>query len=119
MVWKFLTGDWRMKILTGLFALLCLVIIFLASSRGSIVGIIVGSLFIAGIAVVRRKKEGRIEFLRQSFLTVVLLLGIVIFARDLRWTKEVYEYLDQVLQLSQEYRGLDTGFTGRSDKWLV
>lgn len=119
MVWKFMTGDWRMKILTGFFASLCLVIIFLASSRGSIVGIIMGSLFVAGIAVVRAKKERRTRFLKLSFLAAALLLGAVFLARDFRWTKDVYEYVDQVLQLTQDYRGLDTGFTGRWDKWVA
>ena len=119
MVWKFMTGDWRVKVLTGLLASLCLVIIFLASSRGSIVGIIAGSLFIAGIATVRAKRERRIMFLRLSFLAAALLLGVVIFVAHFRWTKDVYEYVDQVLQLSQDYRGLDTGFTGRWDKWVA
>jgi len=119
MVWKFMTGDWRMKILTGFFASLCLIIIFLASSRGSIVGIIASSLFVAGMAVVRARKERRIRFLRLSLLAAALLLGVVIFAQHFQWTKDAYDYVDQVLQLSQDYRGLDTGFTGCWDKWMA
>jgi hypothetical protein len=119
MVWKFMTGDWRMKILTGLFASLSLVVIFLASSRGSIVGIIVGSLVIAVLAVVRARKERRIGFLRLSILASGILLGVVILAQHVQWTTDAYDYVDRVLQLSQDYRGLDTGFTGRWDKWMA
>lgn len=119
MVWKFVTGSWRMKILAGLFGSLCLVITFFTSSRGSIVGILAGCGLVAGMAVVRARRERQIRLLQPGLLAVALVLGIIVLAWNLQWTKDVYEYTDQVLQLSQDYRGLDTGFTGRWDRWMV
>jgi hypothetical protein len=117
MVWKFITGSWRMKILTGLFGSLCLVITFFASSRGSIVGILAGCLFVAGIAIVRIDRDARKTLLRPGLAGVAVLLGLFLYIGNLEWTRRTYEYADQVLQLSQEYRGIDSGFSGRFDKW--
>lgn len=117
MFWKFITGGWRMKILTGLFGALCLVIVFFASSRGSIVGILAGCGFVAGMAVVRARRERRKKFLRAAFLVGALILGIVVFVQNLQWTKDIFEYTNQVLQLSEDYRGLNSGLTGRWDRW--
>jgi hypothetical protein len=119
MVWKFITGNWRMKMLAGLFGSLCLAITFFASSRGSIVAILAGSGLVATMAVARARRERRIKWLQLGLLAGVLMFGAIIFAQNLQWTKDVYEYADQVLQLSQDYRGLDTGFTGRWDRWKV
>jgi len=47
------------------------------------------------------------------------VLGIILFARSFESTDGAYEYVDQVLQLSQDQRGLDTGLTGRWDRWKV
>lgn len=117
MVWKFMTGEWRVKILAGLVGLVCLVIIFFASSRGSIAGIIVGCSFVKGMAILRARKERRTSLLRLGFLGATLLLAIVIFIQHPEWTKDSYAFVDQVLELSSEYRGIDSGFTGRLDNW--
>jgi hypothetical protein len=119
MVWKFITGKWRMRILAGLFGFLCLVITFFASSRGSIVGILAGCSLAACMVVAGARKERRIKLLKRGLLAVAIMLGVIISVWNLQWTNDVYEYTDQVLQLSQDYRGLDTGFTGRWDRWKV
>jgi hypothetical protein len=119
MVWKFIVGDWRMKILTGLFGSLCLAITFFASSRGSIVAIIAGSCFVAGMAAIRARRERRLSLIRLGGLAAALVLGIIFFAQSLESTDGAYEYVDQVLQLTQDQRGLDSGLTGRWDRWKV
>jgi hypothetical protein len=119
MVWKFITSSWRMRILAGMFGFLSLVITFFASSRGSIVGILIGCGLVAGMAAARARRERRIKLLRPGLLAVMLLFVVVIVVQSLQWTKDFYEYTDQVLQLSQDDRGLDTGFTGRWDRWKV
>lgn len=118
-VWKFITGTWRMKTLAVLFGSLCLVITFFASSRGSIVGILAGCGLATCMFVARSKRERRTRLLKLGLVAVALILGIIISIRNLQWSKDAYEYTDQVLQLSQEYRGLDTGLTGRWSRWKV
>jgi hypothetical protein len=117
MVWKLIAGGWRMKILAGLVGCACLLIIFFAASRGAIVGIFAGCLFIAGMAIVRARREQRKKFARLGLLAAALLLGLLLFIRNLEWTKDAFTYVDEVLQFSNEYRGFDSGLSGRLDKW--
>jgi len=44
-------------------------------------------------------------------------MGLFLYIQNLEWTRNTYAFADQVLQLSQEYRGIDSGFSGRFDKW--
>jgi len=117
MAWKFRTGDWRMKILTGLFGSLCLIIAFFASSRGSLIGILVGCLFVSGMAILGAGENQRGKFLRWGLLAATLLVATVLVAQDRGWTAEAYDFIDQALALSAADRGFDSGFTGRIDKW--
>src|SRR6266403_3101549 len=117
MVWKFITGRWRMKILSGLVGFACLVIIFLAASRGSLVGIVAGLLFVAGMEIVRAKKGQRQKILRFSLLTASLLLGLFLYVQNLEQTHAALSYADEVLQFSDDYRGLGSGLSGRLDRW--
>ena len=117
MVWKFLTGDWRMKVLTGLVGPVCLIIIFFASSRGSIVGIIAGGSLIAATAILGAKRETQRKVLRFGLLGVAALLGLLLLIRNRPWAQDASSFVDQVLQLSQDYRGIDSGFSGRLNKW--
>jgi hypothetical protein len=119
MVWKFVTGDWRMKILAGVAGFLCLVIIFFASSRGSIVGILGGGFFVAGITIAGRRGQQRKGVLRTRLLAAAVMLGLFLYVQNLEWTHKTYAFVDQVLQLSQQYRGIDSGFSGRFDKWVA
>src|SRR6266581_34714 len=117
MVWKFITGDWRMKILTGLFGSLCLVITLFTSSRGSIVGILAGCLFVVGTAIVGARREARKKVLRFGLFAAAVFSALFLHTKNLEWTQNTYAFVDQVLQLSQADRGIDSGFTGRLDKW--
>ena len=46
MVWKFRTGEWRMRVLTGMVSTVCMVMIFFASSRAALVGSFAGCCFV-------------------------------------------------------------------------
>jgi len=117
MVWKLLTGGWVEKILAGLVSFLCLAIIFYASSRGAIVAILVGCLTVGAMAIVHAVKSRRKRFLRMGFLAIALLPLIAFSIQRLEWTQDAADFVDQVLSLSSPGRGIDSGFTGRADKW--
>jgi O-antigen ligase len=117
MVWKFITGDWRMKVLTGLFGSLCLLIIFFASSRGSIVGVLAGCLFVAGIATVGARCQARKKVLRFGVLAAAVFSGLFLYIQKFESTQNTFAFVDQVLQLSDANRGIDSGLTGRVEKW--
>lgn len=116
-VWKFATGSWRMKILAVVMGFVSLGIIFFASSRGSLVAIVVGCLFATGMAILGAGKDQRRKFLRWGVLAATLLLAAILLAENLGWTTEAFDFADQVLALSTPDRGLDSGFTGRFDSW--
>lgn len=117
MVWKFISGGWGMKILCGLVGFACLAIIFFAASRGSLVGIFVGLLFIVGMEFVRANKGQRKKILRFSLLGAALLLGLFLYVQNLEGTHTTLSYVDEVLQLSDDYRGYSTGLSGRLVRW--
>jgi hypothetical protein len=117
MVWKFRTSDRGLKILAGLAGLICLVIIFFASSRGSLVGLIVGCGFMAGMTAFLARRQRRIGHLRLGYLTAALLIGIALFIQYFELVRVSYAYVAQVLDFSSDYRGIRTGLTGRVDNW--
>jgi len=117
MLWKVLTGGWVLRITAGLIGLMCLVIIFFASSRGSLVAMIAGCMIVAGMAFLRATKNQRRRVLRWGFLAAALMLGVAIIAQELEWPHNAFGFVDQVLQLTSKERGIDSGLTGRVDKW--
>jgi hypothetical protein len=117
MVWKFMTGSLWMKIFSGLLGFVCLVIIFFASSRGSILGVVCGCATAGGLLILRARKEGHLQLRRVALACGVLLLGFVLFHQSFAWTEDLYSYVDKVLAVTDSYRGVDSGFTGRFDKW--
>ena len=118
MVWKFMTGSWRMKILTGLVGLVYLIVIFFASSRAAIVAIAAGGVFILVMEFLRATGQQRRKFVRLGlFVTVVLLVGLVVFIQNSERAYNAFNFFDQVLQLTNDYRGVGTGFSGRLDRW--
>jgi hypothetical protein len=117
MVWKLLAGNLRLKILTGSVGLFCLVVIFFASSRGSIVAILAGGVFIAGIAILSVGKETARKVMQVGLLLAAVLLGLFLLIQNLDWTRNAYAFVDEVLAISDEYRGINTGFSGRFDQW--
>jgi hypothetical protein len=117
MIWKFLSGSWSMKTLSGVVGLICLIVIFFASSRGSIVGILGGCSFVAGMTVLRTGKGARKKVLQFGLMAAVVLLALFFFVQNLEWAQNTYAFADRFLELTDNYRGIGTGFTGRFDKW--
>jgi O-antigen ligase len=117
MVWKFLTGTWFVKIISSFGIAISMTIMFFTSSRGVIIAIVLGCLLISGMALVRAAREGRNYFLWIALTAGVLLLGTFLYMQNKGSTQETYEFVDQVLSLSTKDRGIDSGFTGRFDKW--
>ena len=115
--WKIATGEWPMKILAGLVGLVSLTIIFFASSRGSIVAILAGGLSVTGIAFWSAGKDQRARYLRWGLILATLIFATFLFAESRGWTARAYDFVDEVLSLSTADRGVDSGFTGRFDKW--
>ena len=117
MVWKFMTAARPMKILAGLVGLICLLIVFFTSSRGSILGMVCGCVAVGGMSIARARKEGRIRLRRVALACGVLLLGFLLFHQSFAWTEDLYSFVDKALAITDSYRGVDSGFTGRFDKW--
>ena len=117
MVWKLLTGTSFIKIIATFGIVICLTIMFFASSRGVIVAVISGCLTIAAMALVQALREGRNYFWWIGLTAAVLLLGTFIYVQYQGSIQESYDFVDQVLSLSTKDRGIDSGFTGRFDKW--
>ena len=116
-VWKFFTGGWRIKILTGALGLCCAVMIFFTSSRGALIGGFIGCSFGAGVAFLRADKERRAWFARRTALVVSVLVITLLFFQSFPSVKAAYDFLDQALAITSPDRGVDSGFTGRFDSW--
>lgn len=106
--------------MAGIFLIVSLTIIFLASSRGSLVAIAAATCVAAALAFVRGLTWKRFTVVSGWGVTVVLgmlAMAIIVWAVLPQVTKPVVAYVDNVLDISNEYRGLDTGLTGRVDNW--
>jgi O-antigen ligase len=117
MVWKLMTGDWIMKILSSSVGVVCIIVIFLTSSRSAIAGIIAGLGFVIGVVVVDAVKQHRKRTLKMGVFVLALLAVLFLAAQNLESTQEAYAAVDQMLELSTASRGLDSGMTGRFDMW--
>jgi O-Antigen ligase len=117
MVWKTLTGTWIIKLLAATVGVICCVIIFFASSRGSIVGIVVSCGLTGILSIIHLPKEQRVKGLRKSLLFAAAALTAMILLNTASWLSDTYDVVDKVLQITSTDRGLDSGLTGRVDKW--
>jgi len=117
MVWKFLSGGWIIKLIAAPIGIVCLIVMFFASSRGSILGIIGGCSVIAAIWVAHMPKRERARSVRLALWGVALIMTAFILVQRLEWVEDTYAFVDKVLQLTDAGRGIDSGFTGRFDKW--
>jgi hypothetical protein len=110
-MWKIVAGKRFERISAVMLAVTCLVIIFFASSRGSLVALGAGMLGAGILWCVRRRKWA-------------LLVSVCLLAPILAWGLmkttgfgEAADYTDKVLQLSEGDRGMDSGLTGRVQHW--
>lgn len=117
MLWKFMLGGWFTRTLSGLAGVVCIVGILLASSRGAIVAVAIGFIFVLVTLIARPAKHLRRRTIKISLLVVTLLAALFVLASNLDSTRDAYAVLDQVLSLSTPDRGLDSGMSGRVDMW--
>jgi len=110
-VWEVAVAPLYKKILGALTALACLFVIFLASSRGSLVAAVVSSLIVGVMYCVHERK-----FKLLWGIPILLCLAIGIFIRSSSFG-DVWESIDQVLQISSGGRGMGSGMSGRLDAW--
>jgi hypothetical protein len=110
-VWKVRAGRWIEKICAGLVAAGCLVIVFFASSRGSLVAVGVSLMAISLLYCLRNRKLKSLAAL--SVLLLVLSWQII----QTSGFGTASDYTDTVLQLSAGERAMDSGMTGRLGHW--
>ncbi|MGB8064569.1 MAG: O-antigen ligase family protein [Candidatus Sulfotelmatobacter sp.] len=117
LIWKFISGGWPTKTLCGLAGLVCIAGILLASSRGAIVGVAAGFVFVFGTVIAKSAKHLRKRTIKISLVVVTLLAAFFVLVSNMDSTRDAYAVLDQVLSLSTPDRGLDSGMSGRVDMW--
>ena len=117
MVWKFLEDGWRAKVLAGVVGICCMAMVFFASSRGSLVSSVAGGLFGGFMAFMRTERNQRKKVARRIVVASAVLLAAVFLVQNSSWFKNTYEFVDQILAISEPSRGIGSGFTGRLDTW--
>lgn len=116
-VWKFTTSRWLLRVISGFMAVVCLGIVFFASSRGSLLGIAFGGCIAAGMALMRARQEHRLNFRWSFLLAAAFVLGVALFIQQSQSVQSAYDFTDKALAISDASRGVDSGFTGRFEKW--
>lgn len=102
--------------------LISAVIVFLASSRGSLVAVIIAATSFLILALWRRPTWGKLLEIAGWFFVItgfLAVLGALIWAVTPRSVEVAFDYVNRILQLTNKYRGLDTGLTGRLHNWDV
>jgi len=109
--WKIMAGRWFERTGAGFLGITCLLIIFFASSRGSLVAIGASLLGVSLLWCLRRRNWKML--IAVSLLTPMLVWGFM----KTTGFGDAADYTDKVLQLSQGDRGVDSGLTGRLPHW--
>jgi len=110
-LWQLIAGRLFKKILAGFCALACLLIIFLASSRGSLVAVLASSVIAGALYCIHKKR------FKLLFVTPVLLCFLIGISLNGSALDTVWQWMDQILQLSSGDRGIGSGFSGRLEEW--
>ena len=117
LLWKLWTGTWFVKTIALFGLAICLADIFFASSRAAIIAIVSGAATVAAMAMVRAVRGGRSYVLWVGITATVLLITASVYMYNRRSVQDTLDFADNVLSLSTSDRGIDSGFTGRVDKW--
>jgi len=114
-------NKWRGLLLIP--SVISLVTIYLASSRGSIVGIIVGALSVSLVIIYRLLRAAMsgnfIAGVKLLALTLLVLVctGTYVVAAERIFDSALLDAIAERLALFNEYRGLQSGLTGRIATW--
>jgi len=106
-----------MKLLSGAAICSSSMIVFFASSRGSLVAIAFGAVTAGFLFFKRSEVKRRKLFLRFGLAAFALVIGVVLAIGESDVGQEAYGFVDSVLNLSNQYRGLDSGLSGRTGNW--
>lgn len=117
MVWKFSTGGWFSKALCSILGLISVIVVFLTSSRGTIVALLAGCGFVVIIVFRKAFKRDRKKTLWTTGLLLASLTALCVLMTQLESAQDAYGAVDQMLALSSKDRGLGSGMTGRVDVW--
>jgi hypothetical protein len=117
MAWKSFTSRGLWRVLSAFHGALCLIVIFFASSRGSIVGVACGCFLVGCMSLIRLKREKKLRVRWQYLMAAGLLLVLTFTIAQSEWVQNAYDVTDKVLAITDSHRGMDSGFTGRFEKW--
>jgi O-antigen ligase len=119
MVWKVITGRVLIRVIAAIVGAVCGMMIFLASSRGSLVAIIVACLFAVAMAMLRARRLGRFKLGRVVFISAFIVITSLVLIRYSLSASPAGDYIDNVLRLTSSDRGLSSGLTGRTERWEI
>lgn len=115
MLWQAMDGNggkWkRATAATG--AVVSVILIFFASSRGSLLAVGTGCLFTSGLYCLRERKVW------VPLVCGALLAGALAALSRSSSFEDVFSYTDDVLQLSGGERGWGSGLSGRTETWIL
>jgi len=98
---------------------LCVLVMFAASSRGSIGALLIGGLATTALYFVKHSRSGTFTISRNKLIGTLALLCVLtcIAGVEQRAVANSGRYLETKLALDDSERGLNTGFTGRTLYW--
>jgi hypothetical protein len=102
-----------------LFVGVCVVIIVVASSRGSAIALAAGVCYMGIMSAVWAVKHGRIRLTPGKFVVIgcVVAGAMSLLVVNSQIPQKLGTAFSDAFALDNEYRGLDTGLTGRVDVW--
>jgi O-antigen ligase len=115
--WKFITGARFLRLIAFLTGITCLLLTFFASSRGAILGIAGGCTVIVAMWIIRMPERQRPWSLKHVLPAIGLALIAFVAVEQSEWVQGSFDFVDKVLELNDAARGIDSGLTGRVDKW--
>ncbi len=94
------------RLLSLIVVVLSLIFVLAASSRGGLLSALIGIGYISFLWI----KESKSKYARLLMPLMILgALGVAMYSSA--------GYLTELLEINSEYRGTDSGFTGRADAW--
>lgn len=97
------------KLTWAFFALISVIYVMAASSRGSFVGLVL-AIFVAFFIYIKNISPIK----RSKILFKLLISTVIIFAYKF---SEVLDWIFELFELNSDYRGVGSGGTGRFDNW--
>jgi hypothetical protein len=119
-LWAFVAVDKRRYWFLGL-SLIGIALLVLASSRGAIVALAGGVIALLLVHLFKTLKTGTVKVTPIRLATAVTIIVAVSTIASLKTeaTVSAMNYLSDALAINSEYRGVNTGLTGRTAAWQL